>query len=181
MDQEKMIFSCNGLQFSENEEKPNIIKIEGYAAHFNKANGNAEIVTKNSFKKFLDLMNEKGVKPLLTFDHQSQNIIGGWDNLEIREEGLYAVGHINADVALVRDTILPLMKSGDLNGLSTEGWSSMRENKFSDDGTMEIANFFLYAISLVGFPADYEAKANLKNKRKPKKKEGFSDIIIHLI
>ena len=61
MDQEKMIFSCNGLQFSENEDKPNIIKIEGYAAHFNKANGNAEIVTKNSFKKFLDLMKEKGV------------------------------------------------------------------------------------------------------------------------
>lgn len=180
MKEEKIVFSCNGLEHSQNDENPNLVRIEGYAAHFDTPNGNWEIVNRNSFDKFMQERKEKGLRPLLTFDHNSQNIIGGWDDFEIREDGLYAIGHLNTDVALVRDTVLPLMRSGDLRGLSTEGWSNFDENTIHEDGTMEIKNFFLYAISVVGFPADSAANAELKNKRNPNNK-GKREININLI
>lgn len=160
--------SLNGIALDRKErnEGENLIRIGGYAAHFGKVNGNGEIVTEDSFRNFFEMLQEGGQMPMLTYNHNSDLLIGGWDKITADDKGLYAEGHINADVALVRDTILPLMESGDLNGLSTEGWYDWNTASVNDDGSVNIADYALTAISLVALPADFAAKVESRNALK---------------
>lgn len=167
MKDEKKIYksSLNGIALdrSTRSEGDNLIRIAGYAAHFGVVNGNGEIVTESSFKAFFEALQEGGQMPMLTYNHNSDLLIGGWDKITADEKGLYAEGHINADVALVRDTILPLMESGDLNGLSTEGFYDWNTASVNDDGSINIADYALLAVSLVALPADFAAKVESRN------------------
>lgn len=142
--------------------KDNNIVIEGYAAHFNTPNKNKEIVDADSFSYWFAELDKGQQKPVMNYNHNNDMIIGGWDLLQCDNTGLYVIGHINSEVALCRDTIIPLVKNGDLNSLSTEGFSNRSENKIVD-GNVYIPNFILTAISLVGLPADFFAKFEIKN------------------
>lgn len=158
---EKLITHLNTANFKANGDNNNLT-IEGYACHWNTPNKNGEIVDANSFQYWLGELNNGGQKPMMNYNHQDGNIIGGWDSLECDNTGLYVIGHINGDVAFCRDTIIPLVKNGDLNSLSTEGWSDRNTNKITNDGVY-ITNFILTAISLVGLPSDFFAKFEIKN------------------
>lgn len=163
MEQRKLSLNAIKIEKKERSEGSNLIRIAGYAAHFGKANGNGEVVTEDSFKRFFDALQAGGQMPMLTYNHDSNLLIGGWDVLRADETGLYAEGHINADVAIVRDTILPLMESGDLNGLSTEGWYDWNTAEITDEGAVKINDYALIAISLVALPADFAAKVESRN------------------
>lgn len=167
MKQENKIFksSLNGIALDRREraEGDNLIRIAGYACHFGEVNGNGEIVTESSFRSFFEALHNGGQMPMLTYNHNSDLLIGGWDKFTADEKGLYAEGHINADVALVRDTILPLMESGDLNGLSTEGWYDWNTAEVTEDGAVKINDYALCAVSLVALPADFAAKVESRN------------------
>lgn len=154
-----LTFNTNG--FKSSEDSSNLI-IEGYAAHFNVPNKNGEIVDANSFKYWLSELDKGEQTPVMNFNHNKDQIIGRWDMLSCDNTGLYAIGHINTDVAFCRDTIVPLVNNGDLNSLSTEGFSDMSENELRD-GAVYIKNFFLTAIAIVGLPADFFAKFEIRN------------------
>lgn len=159
----KTIF-LNGLKIENAKNKENIIEIEGWACHFNRANLNKEIVDEKSFDKFFDMYKNGVLKPNLNYNHSDQ-LIGGIDDIVAMNEGLFMQAHLNKDVALVRDTIWPLIESDDLNSFSTEGyidngWKGIVEN---DDDTYYVKDFILLGVAIVANPADWDAKFTLKN------------------
>ena len=178
----------NGLRLNKEsvKEEGNLVHIEGYACHFGIANGHGEIVSEPSFASFFKELEEGGQMPSFTFNHNSNYLIGGWDSIVSDDKGLYVKGHINTDVAFVRDNLLPLIKGGDLNCLSTEGY--VGGLKHNEDGTYNASEFVMTAISLVALPADFNAKTTisenaleLKRKKKAENKAKVRRIINNLI
>lgn len=157
--------SLNAMRI-ENETKTegNLMYIEGYACHFNECNHNGEIVDANSFRAFLDEMERAGQKPMMNYMHTDQ-LIGGWDSIETDDTGLYVKGHLCLDMPFVRDTVLPLYNAGDLCHLSTEGFTPWNTIEEREDGDY-LGQFTLTAIALVALPADFSAKANIRNELK---------------
>lgn len=143
------------------KDDDNLLIVEGYGCHFNSVNGNREVVTEQSFTDFFDELKAGGQMPYFNYQHDATAIIGGWDEIKADAEGLYCVGHLNKRVALVRDTILPLVESGDLAGLSTEGYAMGWYDSQKDIWHAE--KFMLLGISLVSLPADFAAQMVVKN------------------
>lgn len=161
---EKKEWRTNALTITNartDEKNPDLLRVEGYGCHFNAENGNGEIVTEASFADFFDTLKNGGQMPYFNYQHMPDQIIGGWDEIVADEKGLYCRGHINKKVALVRDTVLPLIESGDLAGLSTEGYSM---GWYDDERNVWHAEkFLLLGVSLVSLPADFAAQIVVKN------------------
>lgn len=172
---EKKEFRSNALALQRtrvSESNSDLLIVEGYGCHFNVENGNGEIVTENSFKDFFDELKNGGQMPYFNYQHDANMIIGGWDEIVADDKGLYCRGHINKKVALVRDTVLPLIESGDLAGLSTEGYSMGWYDE--EKNVWNAEKFLLLGISLVSLPADFGAQMVVKNSmrmREEKRKE----------
>lgn len=143
-------------------DNSDLLIVEGYGCHFNSENGNGEIVTVDSFADFFNELKNGGQMPYFNYQHMPTDIIGGWDEITADETGLYCRGHINKKVALVRDTVLPLIESGDLAGLSTEGYSMGWYDE--QNNIWHAEKFLLLGISLVSLPADFAAQMVVKNK-----------------
>lgn len=140
--------------------------ITGYACHFNTPNHNKEVVTEDSFREFFADLENGGQMPIFNYQH-GLDIIGGWDEIVSDENGLIVTGHLVNDVALVRDTILPLLNDGVLNSLSTEGFIDYNdiEDVFDENGNWQYYTahkFMLTGISLVGLPADFGATVDIQ-------------------
>ena len=169
--EKRKIFTLNALSLDreniqQSEDGKRTI-IKGYACHFNTPNHNFEVVTEDSFRDFFGALEKGGQMPVFNYQH-GFDLIGGWDRIEADDKGLVVTGHLVNDVALVRDTVLPLMLDGVLNSLSTEGWAdwdSIKEH-YDENGNFEyytIGRFMLTGISLVGLPADFAATAEIQN------------------
>lgn len=174
---ENKIRILNSLRANAIEREGNILRVSGYACHFNAVNHNGEIVTAASFTEWLEHLKESDMKPMFTYNHESNKLIGGWDEITPDETGLFVRGHINTDVAFVRDELLPLIESGDLTYLSTEGWAKGAEDA---DG-YRCDEFNLTAISLVALPADFDATAsfNSLNKTPGQIKDNYKQLKIY--
>lgn len=143
-------------------DNADLLIIEGYGCHFNTVNGNGEIVTADSFKDFFDELKAGRQMPYFNYQHNPELIIGGWDSIEADDKGLVCRGHLNKKVALVRDTVLPLVESGDLAGLSTEGYAMGWWDE--QNNVWHAEKFMLLGISLVSLPADFAAEMVVKNR-----------------
>ncbi len=143
-------------------DNSDLLIVEGYGCHFNAVNGNGEVVTAESFRDFFDELKNGRQMPYFNYQHNPEAIIGGWDSIEADDKGLVCRGHLNKRVALVRDTVLPLVESGDLAGLSTEGYAMGWYDEELDVWHAE--RFMLLGISLVSLPADFAAEMVVKNK-----------------
>lgn len=144
------------------KDNADLLIVEGYGCHFNSVNGNGEIVTEASFKDFFDELKNGGQMPYFNYQHNPELIIGGWDSIEADEKGLVCRGHLNTKVALVRDTVLPLVESGDLAGLSTEGYAMGWYDE--ENQVWHAEKFMLLGISLVSLPADFAAEMVVRNR-----------------
>lgn len=151
-----------GLHIENVKNNDNTVDIEGTICHYNRANLNREIVDENSFKKFFSLYNENKLKPRLNYEHTDQ-VIGGIDEIVSFEDCLYMKAHLSKNVAIVRDTIIPLIETKDLNSFSTEGLVNFDDVEEFEDNTYYVHNFILTGVSIVSCPADWEAKFTLKN------------------
>lgn len=161
---EKREFRSNALALMRtkvSENNSDLLLVEGYGCHFGVPNGNDEEVKETSFADFFDQLRNGGQMPYFNFQHDANLIIGGWDEIVADERGLYCKGHINKKVAIVRDTVLPLIESGDLSGLSTEGYSMGWYDR--DTNIWHAEKFILLGISLVSLPADFGAQMVVKN------------------
>lgn len=160
---ENKIF-INGLKIENAVNKDNIIEIEGYCCHYQKANLNREIVDEHSFEKFFNLYSDKIIVPKLNYNH-TDTLIGGIDEIASFDEGLYMRAHLNKAIKIVEDMILPSVEDGQLTQFSTEGfidngWKGIQEN---EDGTYYVKDFILTAVAIVPTPADPQATFTLKN------------------
>lgn len=169
---ERREWRSNALQLTAQRtasDNGDLLIVEGYGCHFNTENGNGEIVTENSFADFFAELKNGGQMPYFNYQHNATDIIGGWDEIKADERGLYCRGHINKRVALVRDTVLPLIESGDLAGLSTEGYTMGWYDE--QNGIYHAEKFMLLGISLVSLPADFAAQMIVKNDLRMRKEE----------
>ena len=140
------------------------LTINGYCAHYDTPNLNSEIVNADSFNYFFSLYNDKKLKPALNFNH-TDTIIGGIDSIESKEDGLWMQAHLNGNVAICRDMIIPCILNGDLDSFSTEGYIYGNTDgiDFNEDGSYYVKNFLLTAVAIVATPADADAKFTVKN------------------
>lgn len=152
-----------------------MVRVSGYACHFGRANHNDEIVDEKSFERFFNDLGEGGLMPMFNFQHDDTKIIGGWDKVESREDGLWAEGHLNTKCEYVAKYILPLVECGDVTHLSTQGGCSWNDIDYREDGSYYIKNFILTGISLVALPADFGARADIVNKIKIERNKKTND------
>lgn len=140
-------------------EEENLLKIEGRACTYNTKNLNNEIVNERSFAETFRLYNANQLKPAFTFEHHMDKVIGGIDALESRQDGLYIKAHLNKNVKLCQDTLIPCILANDIRSLSTEGYIVGGANGVDifDDGSYYIKNLMLTAVSVVNVPADPRA------------------------
>lgn len=154
----------NDLKIENAVETDSLLNIEGYCCHFNKTNLNMERVDEHSFDTFFEMYVEGKLVPKLNYNH-TDTIIGGIDDFDTRKDGLYIKAHVNKNVAICKDMIIPNILSGDLNAFSTEGfikdgYDGIVENK---DGSYYVKDFLLTHVSVVSCPADWDAKFSLSN------------------
>ena len=152
----------NGYKIENVKNTENTLNIEGTICHWNTANLNRERVDKNSFNHFFELYNSGKIRPRLNYEHTDQ-VIGGVDEIVPFDDGLYMAAHLAKNVAIVRDTIIPLIETSDLCSFSTEGLVNYDDIEEFNDGTYYVKNFLLTGISIVSVPADPCAKFSLAN------------------
>lgn len=160
---ENTTIHINGL-ITSSETNEKVLKIAGYAAHWDVPNLNGEVVHKDSFNRFLTALKDNGQMPAMTVYHNSEKVVGKWTLIEARDEGLYVEGELYLENSYVANEIAPLIRNGALKSLSTEGFSKMDENDINNDGSVTINHFTLTAISIVSVPADLEAQFETKNR-----------------
>lgn len=144
-------------------EDKNFLKIDGTAAHFGSPNLNGEIVDANSFSDFFDMYNGGKLNPALNYNHDSNMLIGGVDRVYIQDNTLCCSAHLNKNIAFCRDTLIPMIMSGDVKSYSTEGYVNYNDIVMRDDGTYYASNFLLTAVAIVSTPADYRSEFTIKN------------------
>lgn len=145
-------------------EDNDFLIIEGTAAHFDVPNLNSEIVNAASFDKFFKLYKEeKKIRPSLTYNHDSANLIGGIDDIYVENDTLMCLAHVNKNIRFCADTLIPSILAGDTKSFSTEGFVSYDDIEERENNTYYCKNFLLTAISVVNLPADYQSEFVIKN------------------
>lgn len=163
---DKKILSLNKLCKIENAAVDgDVLRIGGYACHYDVTNLNSERVNAKSFDSFFCLYNEGKLKPRLNWEH-TDTVIGGIDEIVSKENGLWINCHLNQGVKIVSDMIAPNILSGDLDSFSTEGYilngyNGIVEN--AEDDSYYVKDFILTAVSIVRTPADWDAVFTVQN------------------
>lgn len=157
------IYIQNTFDIQNAVEDDKFLKIEGYACHFNQMNLNNQIVDGHSFDTFFDLYNGGKLKPALNYEH-TKNVIGGIDSLSLNDTGIYMFAHLNKNVPMNAEMIIPNILMGDIKGFSTEGYIKGGYNGIVElDNGYYVKDFILTAVSVVSTPADWDAEFSLSN------------------
>lgn len=147
------------------KEESNKLTFCGYACHFNSQNLNREIVNEKSFKTFFEMYHEKKITPVINYNHDSNWIIGGINDIVSDSTGLYLEAYLNKGVKICDEMLIPNILNSTINGLSTEGYilngdDGIMEN---EDGSYYVKDFLLTAVAITATPADYNARLSLNS------------------
>lgn len=180
----KTIF-FNNINIENREEQSDRLNISGYICHFNRENLNMEVVDSNSFDTFFEMYKSGKLKPIMNYNHDNNQIIGGIDNIEVKENGLYMQAYLNRGVRLNDDMLIPNIMAGTVNGLSTEGFIQDGYDGIVEleSGGYYVKNFILTAVAVTATPADWDAKFSLNSfisEYIEKKKETENEIVKNL-
>lgn len=174
---DNILYLQNDIAISKFNDTEDKFFVEGYACHYHTPNLNNEIVDASSFEKFFEMRKDGKISTKLNYQHNSDHLIGGVDDIVSLQDGLYITAHLNKGVKLCSETLIPNIIGGDLNAFSTEGfvldgYNGIVEN---NDNTYYVKNFILTSVALVTTPADYNAKFSIKNfiQNKPFKRTKY--------
>lgn len=160
---EQIYYSNNNYEIHNAVETDEFLKIEGYCCHFNKMNLNREVVDEKSFSYFFSLYRDSKLTPRLNYNH-TDTIIGGVDKIQVEYDGLYMYAHLNKNLPINNDMLIPNILAGDIRSLSTEGFV-----KGGYNGIVELENgyyvkdFVLTGVSVVSTPSDWDANFSISN------------------
>lgn len=163
---ENKFFIENRFELANAAQESDFLKIEGYACRFDMENLNGQICDAKSFDAFFEMYNSGKLRPYVNWEHDSDKVIGGIDDIAVMDDGLYLQARLNMNVPLVRDMIAPNVLAGDIDSFSTEGRtlnSPMEDLIVRKDGSFYVKNFILTAVAVVTIPADWTAKFGLAN------------------
>ena len=157
------LYITNTYNIEKVENGEQFLNIEGYACHFGQMNLNEQVVDAHSFDLFFDLYKQNKITPRLNYEH-SNTVIGGIDKLERTADGVYMTAHLNKEIPVVNDMIIPNILAGDIKSFSTEGLIKGGYNGIVELETgYYIKNFILTGVSVVSTPADWDAEFSVAN------------------
>lgn len=162
---DKKYFDCAFVKTDEISDKG---IFQGYGSTFGGyPDSYGDIVVKGAFKETLDKGGRNGTGVCMLWQHNTDQPIGVYEEIEENRKGLKVVGQLAMEVQQGKEAYI-LMKMGALNGLSI-GWDFLRDenNKIYEDAyeiveTKEsrkryLKRLELWEISPATFPANRRA------------------------
>ena len=129
--------------------------IECNILHFDTANENRWMPVTGCLDAFLSRMEKAKKNVVACYQHDESIVIGTWKDLTIT--GNVLSGKLfYVETQFVKDTVLPLLKAGALQGASPS-IAPIRDSWNDTTRTWEILEGVLCEVSLVGLPADLKA------------------------
>jgi HK97 family phage prohead protease len=135
--------------------------IEGYASVFGNLNSYGEKFAPGAFDKTLLEHRQAGTMPKMLYMHDTRRPCGRWTDMQPDGAGLRVSGEF---LLSVPDGVLAyeLVKSRAIDGLSIGFWPEVCEcDESGDDITLTIKQAKLAEVSIVTFPSDDLAKAQV--------------------
>ena len=129
--------------------------IESAILHFDVANENRWVALSGSLDAFLERLRRAKKDIPACYQHDESILIGTWKEIKI-ENGVLSGKLFYIETQFVKDTVLPLLKAGALQGASPT-ISPIKEAYNNEKGIWEIIEGALCEVSLVGLPADLKA------------------------
>lgn len=140
--------------------------------HFGKSNENQWTPMQGCLDAFLARIAKAKKFIPACYQHDDENLIGQWRDIEIVGDTLKARCYLD-DIPFVRDVVLPQLKSGTLQGASPT-IAAIRDSWNPQTNIWEITEGALCEISLVGIPADLKADIlSVQASINAKQKEDF--------
>lgn len=139
--------------------------VKGYACHFNKRNGNGEIVLPTSFDEVIAFYKKNKLDIPINYFHNEDQILGHIIDIKKDSVGLYITAELNDEVDLVKNFVKPLIKDGTFNRFSTEGTINKKDIEKLSDGTYIAKKFNITAVAIVPLPADVDAIFTYNGKK----------------
>jgi HK97 family phage prohead protease len=127
---------------------------EGYASVFHREDLSHDMVMPGAFAESIAKRGTAGVKML--YQHDANQPIGVWTELQEDRRGLYARGRLMPEVARARE-VHALMRAGALDGLSI-GFRTVKSRRDRASGVRRLEKVDLWEISVVTFPLLPEAR-----------------------
>ena len=125
----------------------------GYGSIFGNLDSYGEVVEPGAFAKSLSRHVREKSSPIMLWQHNPEEPIGVWENLEEDAKGLKGTGRLVLEAARGREAYA-LLKAGAIRGLSI----GYREVKVEPDGNARrLKELDLLEISVVTFPANRRA------------------------
>lgn len=149
---------CDSLEFSAEfkdlglSEDKKFGYFEGYGAVFGNKDSVGDVIVKGAFVESL----KTDGNPAMLLQHNSQDVIGVWEEVYEDERGLYLKGCLNLDVQKSREAY-SLLKQGALKGLSI-GYITKDYAIDHTNGVRTLKALKLLEVSIVTFPANEKAK-----------------------
>ena len=121
--------------------------------HYDVANENRWRPLAGCLDAFFERLNEAGKGVAACYQHDESKLIGVWRDFETTD-GVLSGKLYFVETPFVRDTVIPQVKAGILQGASPTIASLKDRYK---DGVVDIIEGVLCEVSLVGLPADFQA------------------------
>lgn len=128
---------------------------EGYGAVFGNIDSYGDIIVRGAFQNYLSMNKSSNVK--LLWQHNSDEPIGVYDDIQEDENGLYVKGRLLINDIEKAKECYALLKAGAISGLSIGYTVNQNGSKFGSDGNRYLSDLKLWEISVVTFPANPEA------------------------
>ncbi len=127
--------------------------IQANILHYDVANENRWRPLTGCLDAFFERLNANGKGVAACYQHDESKLIGVWRDFETTD-GVLSGKLYFVETPFVRDTVIPQVKAGILQGASPTIASLNERYK---DGVVDIIEGVLCEVSLVGLPADFQA------------------------
>ena len=133
------------LNFELKREPDDDGRFSGYASVFDVVDNGMDVVAKGAFTKSL-----ANRKPKMLWQHDTQQVIGVWDEVSEDERGLFVKGRLLKDVSKGREA-MALLRAGALDSMSI-GYLTKEAINEGSGRVRRLVEVDLFEISLVTFP-----------------------------
>jgi len=127
--------------------------IQANILHYDVANENRWRPLSGCLDAFFERLNATGKGVAACYQHDESKLIGVWRDFETKD-GVLSGKLYFVETPFVKDTVIPQVKAGILQGASPTIASLKDRYK---DGVVDIIEGVLCEVSLVGLPADFHA------------------------
>lgn len=133
-------------------------EIEGYVSVFGVRDSYNEVVMPGAFADSLAKHRREGTKPLMLWQHRTDEPIGVWNELSDDGKGLNGKGQLLKGVRRA-DEALIMLKAGAIQGMSI-GYREIDVEPAEGGGPRKLIKLDLLEASIVSFPANRRARVD---------------------